>query len=94
MSSILRSMERNIIKKNLEKKNISRKKSFKQNWGEYRDNKYITRDEDGNVISDNTPRDTTKRRQIHYDDKNQYFGLFSFVESLKNSKEEAVENPE
>ena len=90
MSSVVRKLERNIVKNNIRKDGRSVKKCFEQEWADFREKKYVTKDEDGNIISDNTPRDTMRKKQRHFDNVEQYNRLFAYMDSLKNSKNEEV----
>lgn len=86
MSSVLRKLERNIVKNSIEKDGRSVKKCFEQEWSDYREKKYVTKDEEGNIISDKTPKNTMKRKQYHFDNVEQYNNLFAYIEALEVSK--------
>ncbi len=90
MSSITRKMERNIIKNNIRKDGRSIKRCFSQEWADFREKKYVTKDEDGNVILDRTPRNTMPKKQSHFDNVEQYNRLFAYFDGLKKSKKEEV----
>lgn len=84
----LRKLERSAVKAKAAKENTD----FASAWSEYREKKYIVKDEDGNIIANYTPRNTQKKKQNHYDDKRQYFRLFDFLDGMnKASKEETAE---
>ena len=92
MSSITRKLERNIVKNNIRKDGRSVKRCFEQEWADFREKKYVTKDEEGNVISDRTPRNTMPKKQNHFDNVEQYNKLFAWMNSLRSeSKEEFVE---
>lgn len=57
---------------------------------DYREKKYVIKDEDGNVIVDNTPKNTMKKKQNHFDNVESYNRLFAYIESLKNDEKEEV----
>ena len=90
MSSITRKLERNIVKNNIRKDGRSVKRCFEQEWADFREKKYVTKDEEGNVISDRTPRNTMPKKQTHFDNVEQYNRLFAYMDSLKNAKKEEV----
>lgn len=90
MSSVVRKLERNIVKNNIRKDGRSVKKCFEQEWADFREKKYVTKDEDGKIISDNTPRNTMRKKQRHFDNVEQYNRLFAYMDSLKNAKNEEV----
>ena len=91
MSSITRKLERNIVKSNIRKDGRSVKRCFEHEWEDFREKKYVTKDEEGNVISDRTPRNTMPKKQRHFDNVEQYSKLFAYMDSLRNArKEEAV----
>jgi len=96
----LRKLERSIVKSKIKKESkIKReggsvKHTFENRWKEYRDNKYVTKDEDGNVISDLTPRNTMPKKQRHFDNVQQYNNMFAFFDKLRaeSKEEESVES--
>lgn len=90
MSNITRKLERNIVKNNIKKDGRSVKKCFEQEWTDFREKKYVTKDEEGNVISDRTPRNTMPKKQIHFDNIEQYNGLFTYMNGLKNAKKKEM----
>lgn len=90
MSSVLRKLERNVVKNNIRKDGRSVKRCFEQEWSDFREKKYVTKDDEGNVISDRTPRNTMRKEQQHFDNVEQYNRLFAYMNSLKNAKKEEV----
>ena len=92
MSSVLRTLERNKVKQEIRKDGRSIKRGFKDAWEKYRDKKYVVRDKEGNVISDNTPRNTMPKKQQHFDSVEQYSRFFAYMNALRTkSKDEPVE---
>lgn len=75
----LRKLERNVVKCHAIKNN----KDFDTAWTEYRESKYVVRDPDGNVLTDITPRSNQKKKQNHFDNKEQYFNMFTWFENMK-----------
>lgn len=93
MSSVVRKLERNIIKNKITKDGRSVKKCFEQEWADFREKKYVIKDEDGNTIADNTPVNTMRKKQNHFDNVEQYNRLFAYIKSLKNDEiEEAAKS--
>lgn len=90
MSSITRKLERNIVKNNIRKNGRSVKRCFEQEWADFREKKYVTKDEEGNVISDRTTRNTMPKKQNHFDNVEQYNKLFAWMNSLNSAKKEEV----
>lgn len=91
MSSVVRKLERNVIKNKIKKDGRSVKKCFEQEWADFREKKYVIKDEDGNTIADNTPVNTMRKKQNHFDNVEQYNRLFAYIKSLKNDEiEEAA----
>lgn len=90
MSSIMRKLERDIVKSKIRKDSRSVKQCFEQEWADFREKKYVTKNEDGNVVADNTPRNTMRKKQRHFDNVEQYNRLFAYMDSLKNAKKEEV----
>lgn len=82
MSSITRKIERNVIKNKIKKDRRSVKECFTNEWAKFRENKYVVKDKDGNVLSDNTPKNTMTKKQRHFDNVEQYSRLFAFMEGL------------
>ena len=74
--SALRKLERNVAKS----KGIS--------WSDFRKKKYIVEDEEGNIISDLTPRNTMKKKKPHFDNCEQYFNMFNYFDKLKAEAKE------
>lgn len=91
MSSILRKLERNKVKQNIKKDGRSVRRCFEQEWKDYRENKYVIKDEEGNVISDKTPKNTMKKKKRHFDNVEQYTNFFAFLNGLKDKNEEEDE---
>lgn len=90
--SITRKLERNIVKNNIRKDGRSVKRCFEQEWADFREKKYVTKDEEGNVISDRTPKNTMPKKQNRFDNYDKYDRLFAWINSLRSeSKEEVVE---
>ena len=89
MSSITRKIERNVIKNKIKNDHRSIKKCFADEWTSFRESKYVTKDKDGNVISDNTPKNTMPKKQRHFDNVEQYNKLFAFIDGLKARDKEA-----
>ena len=87
----LRKLERNIVKSNIKKDGRSIKKCFKQEWADFREKKYVVKDENDNVIFDKTPKNTMKKKQSHFDNKEQYFKMFAYLNNLKNMGTEESE---
>lgn len=85
MSSIIRKMERDMVKANLKKKGMNVKRGFEQAWQDHRETKYVIKDEEGNIIADMTPKNTQKKKQRHFDNVEQYTNLFAYVDSLKKN---------
>lgn len=92
MSNILRKIERNKVKAEIKKDGRSVKRNFEEGWRKFREAKYVVKDEEGNVISDKTPRNTMPKKQMHFDNVEQYNRFFAYMNGLKNeqSKEEVV----
>lgn len=86
MSSITRKIERNVIKYKIKKDRRSVKECFSNEWAKFRESKYVIKDKDGNVLSDNTPKNTMPKKKRHFDNVEQYNGLFAFMEGL-NAKD-------
>jgi len=88
MSNAIRKLERNVVKNNIKKDGRNVKKCFTDEWNKFRENKYVTKDEEGNVIADKTPKNTMKKKQIHFDNVEQYNRFFTWTNSLKATKKE------
>ena len=82
--SNLRKYERAVVKHQA----IKDGKDFETAWDEYREKKYMIKDEEGKVLSDKTPRSNQKKKQVHYDDKRQYFNMFNWMKNMRNKREE------
>lgn len=78
----LRKLERSIIKANVKKSNVN----FENAWSDYRERKYIKKDENNKVIEDKTPRDTQKKKHSFFDNKEKYFKMFTWAKNMKNSE--------
>lgn len=80
----LRKFERSLIK------NQGSLSSFKERWEKFRTEKYG---------EDNVPKNTMKKKQIHFDNSEQCFNAMAwqknmintYMESLKDEKEKKVE---
>lgn len=95
MSGALRKLERNKVKSEIKKDGRSVRRNFEDGWRKYREEKYVTKDEEGNVISYKTPKNTMPKKQQHFDNIEQYSRLFAYMNSLKAKKsEEPVEKVE
>ena len=91
MSSVVRKLERNVIKNKIKKDGRNVKRCFASEWADFREKKYVIKDEDGNTIADNTPVNTMRKKQNHFDNVEQYNRLFAYIKSLKNDEiEEAA----
>lgn len=88
MSGALRKLERNKVKSEIKKDGRSVKRNFEDGWRKYREAKYVVKDEEGNVISDKTPRNTMPKKQQHFDNFEQYNRLFAYMNNLKNASSE------
>ncbi|WP_342759531.1 hypothetical protein [Kineothrix sedimenti] len=86
--STLRKLERSVVKGSLTKEKVSIKRNFANAWSDFREKKFVVKDDDGNVLSDNTPRNTMKKKQRHFDNVEQYNRLFAYAEALKKEKAE------
>lgn len=86
MSNAIRKIERNTVKTRIRKEtgNIN---AFETAWKDYREKKYVIKDEEGNVIVDNTPRNTMPKKQQHFDSMEQYTRLFAWADELKMKRE-------
>ena len=86
--STLRSLERQVVKSKLADEKISIKRGFANAWKEFREKKYVVKDKDGNIVANNTPRNTMKVKQSHFDNVEQYNKLFAYADALRNEKYE------
>lgn len=84
--SFIRKLEREMVKAKIKKDKRSIKRCFEQEWSDFREKKYITKDKKGNIISDKTPRNTMRKKQSHFDNVEQYTRFFAYMDSLKNAK--------
>lgn len=83
----LRRLERNKVKHEIRKDSRSVKRNFEDSWKKYREAKYIKKDEDGNIISNKTPKNTMPKKQYHFDNFEQYNRLFAYANGLKAANE-------
>lgn len=88
MSSITRKIERSIVRNKIKKDGRSVKQCFADEWKNHREKKYIVKDADGNIVQDNTPKNTMTKKQLHFDNPEQYFGMFAWADQMKKEKEE------
>ena len=86
--STLRSLERQVVKSKLAEEKINVKRGFVNAWKEFRGKKYVVKDKEGNVVTDNTPRNTMKVKQSHFDNVEQYNKLFAYADALRSKAEE------
>jgi len=68
--SSLRSLERNVIKK------LGNTSSFKERWNTYRTEKFG----EGNI-----PKNTMKKKQVHYDSSDRLIGALEYQKSMVNT---------
>lgn len=80
----LRKLERNAVKNKAIKDGVD----FETAWSNYREQKYVAKDNEGNVVADRTPRSNQKKKQSHFDNKEQYFNMFNWMKNLRNKKNE------
>lgn len=85
----IRKLERQAVRAKMSKEEIGHK-SFKDIWQEFRNKKYVTKDENGNVLMDSTPRNTQRKKQVHFDDKQQYVKLFAFADKLEANRKKTI----
>lgn len=64
--------------------------NFENAWQEYREAKYVTKGDTGEILVDKTPKNTQKKKQNHYDDKQKYFNLFAWI-SNRNTETKTEE---
>lgn len=74
--STLRKYERAVVK-------AQNNQNFENAWEEYRNAKYVTKGDTGEILVDRTPKNTQKKKQNHYDDKQKYFNLFAWIANRK-----------
>lgn len=86
--STLRSLERQVVKSKLADEKINVKRGFANAWKGFREKKYVVKDDDNNIVADNTPRNTMKAKQSHFDNVEQYNKLFAYADALRNEKSE------
>ena len=84
----LRKLQRQAVKSKLqnEKKNV--KNNFSTAWREFREKLYVTKDADGNIISNMTPKNTMKKKQLHFDNVEQYNKMFAYCDALHEKSNE------
>ena len=80
--SKLRKLERSVIKANAKKNNVG----FENAWSDYRESKYVKKNENDEVVEDRTPRNTQKKKHSFFDNKEKYFKMFAWAKNLKNKK--------
>lgn len=83
----LRKLERNVVKCHAIKNN----KDFDVAWDEYREKKYVKKDTEGKVLTDNTPRSNQKKKQNHFDNKRQYFNMFAWFANIRSERDKKKE---
>lgn len=83
----MRRLERQVVKAKAKSEN----KSFHEAWAEYRENKYITKDNDGNILENRTPKNTQPKKQNHFDSCVKYSNMISFLKSLEGSRKAKIE---
>lgn len=86
--STLRSLERQVVKSKLADEKINVKRGFANAWKGFREKKYVVKDDDNNIVADNTPRNTMKTKQSHFDNVEQYNRLFAYADALSSKAEE------
>ena len=82
----LRKLERQVVRNGLVKEKKSIKRGFESAWNSFRESRYVTKDNEGNVISDNTPKNTMRKKQQHFDNVEQYNRFFAYIDGLKKEK--------
>lgn len=87
MSNAIRKIERQAILRRERGKN-GNGSNFANAWRSYRESKYVIKDEEGNVIQDNTPRNTMPKKHIHFDTMEQYANLWTFANEQEEKREE------
>lgn len=88
MDNTVRKIERSVVKKQLERDARSVKKGFENAWKEYREKKYVVKDEEGNIVTDSTPKNTMPKKQKHFDNVEQYTKMFTYFDQLKEKSKE------
>lgn len=81
----VRKCERELIRAKLKNEKINHD-SFRDMWQEFRKKKYVIKDDNGNITQDNTPKNTQKKKQQHFDNREQYLKLFSFMDELETKR--------
>lgn len=79
----LRRLERSVAKANAKKNNVS----FESAWNDYRESKYVKKNENDEVVSNKTPKNTMKKKKSFFDNKESYFKMMAWVKNLKEKKE-------
>lgn len=90
MSNAIRKIERQAILRRERSKN-GNGNNFAEAWKLYRESKYVIKDEEGNVIQDNTPRNTMHKKQIHFDTMEQYANMWAWANEQEEKREESNE---
>ena len=83
----MRKYERSVIAHKAAKENTD----FKTAWEEYREKKFITKNEKKEIIINNTPKNTMKKKQSHFDNKKQYFNMLSWFANWRETKRQEKE---
>lgn len=91
MSNAIRKIERQVLYDKVRKDN-GNSSAFGDTWKNYREQKYTVKDDEGNVISVNIPRNTMPKKQQHFDSMEQYTRLFAWADELENKREEKDED--
>lgn len=87
MSNAIRKIERSVVRAKIE--NAA---AFNSAWKDYREKKYVIKDEEGNVIVDNTPHNTMPKKQQHFDSMEQYTKLFAWMDDIQAKREEKTDD--
>ena len=87
--SVLRKLERQIVRKEMHDKGIQSSK-FNEYWHRHREEKYITKDADGHIIENRMPKNTQKKKQVHFDNVEQYNRLFAFIDEKNEEAKSEV----
>lgn len=89
MSNAIRKIERQVILQKVRRAN-GNSSAFEENWKKYRESKYVVKDEAGNVITDNTPKNTMPKKQIHFDNTYQYTNMFAWADEQRAKREDKM----
>lgn len=81
----LRKLERQAVRTKMKKDNVKHS-SFKDYWQDFRNKKYVVKDENDNIVQDNTPRNTQKKKRVHFDNRQQYIKMFAFMDKLQDER--------